>query len=590
MKLVLTCLFLLMAVEVYYAPYTKVEESFNIQAIHDILHHVPHYDHLDFPGVVPRTCLGAVIISVLTWPIIALFPGISLLQQQVVARIMLSATVVMALGDFASGIQSVFGSTTALWTILLTFCQFHLVFWSSRTIPNTMALPWVLMGLSHWLKSTHSHRTSHLKYMIWYLSFTGIVYRFEIGILLIIILAFEFYHQSMQISFAIKHLLIASIPSLLLTIMVDSYFWNQWLWPEGIVFYFNAILNKSAEWGTLPFHAYFCLFLPMILMISYPLSWYGYITDARVRYLMTPMVIYILLFSLMPHKEWRFIMYTIPVFTMGAAVTINRFIIKANRSFLYRFILVAVMGTIAISFAASLLMFRISQLNYPGGEALRRLHDIENGKKNVYVHLDSETAMTGASLFGQSSPYWTYSKNEWHTTQQDFMDAGYTHIITSHPELFDASVYETIDVTNGLSGKRLKTFNEFKESLLSGDMLPIHYEMKPKLYTIRFIDSTRDKVESTLHKHPVVLYSKTYCPYCRRAKKLLSQYCMGDDVYIVEVDLEKDGSGIKRALYDLSGQNTFPNLFVNGQSLGGFDELSKLDRQGKLANVCNRAK
>ena len=64
----------LILVHLVYSPYTKVEESFNIQATHDIITYgVPtkdigerlrkEYDHFGFPGVVPRTFTGAVILA-----------------------------------------------------------------------------------------------------------------------------------------------------------------------------------------------------------------------------------------------------------------------------------------------------------------------------------------------------------------------------------------------------------------------------------------------------------------------------------------------------------------------------------------------
>lgn len=65
---------ILICLHLYVAPYTKVEESFNVQAVHDILTYgIPtedvgnslraQYDHMTFPGAVPRTFIGAVVLA-----------------------------------------------------------------------------------------------------------------------------------------------------------------------------------------------------------------------------------------------------------------------------------------------------------------------------------------------------------------------------------------------------------------------------------------------------------------------------------------------------------------------------------------------
>ena len=72
---------LLILLHLYLSPYTKVEESFNLQAAHDILAYgLPredflarlkaHYDHFSFPGAVPRTFLGALTLAGIARPFI----------------------------------------------------------------------------------------------------------------------------------------------------------------------------------------------------------------------------------------------------------------------------------------------------------------------------------------------------------------------------------------------------------------------------------------------------------------------------------------------------------------------------------------
>lgn len=81
----------LVLLHLFVSPYTKVEESFNIQAIHDILiHGIPdnnpdqfftaNYDHVSFPGSVPRTFVGALILSGLSRPFVWLVGGTAGLQ------------------------------------------------------------------------------------------------------------------------------------------------------------------------------------------------------------------------------------------------------------------------------------------------------------------------------------------------------------------------------------------------------------------------------------------------------------------------------------------------------------------------------
>jgi glutaredoxin 3 len=76
----------------------------------------------------------------------------------------------------------------------------------------------------------------------------------------------------------------------------------------------------------------------------------------------------------------------------------------------------------------------------------------------------------------------------------------------------------------------------------------------------------------------VTIYTTRVCGYCVAAKRLLASR----NVPYKEIDVTADPA--KRAwLVETTGQRTVPQIFIAGESIGGFEELADLDRDGELA-------
>jgi glutaredoxin 3 len=83
---------------------------------------------------------------------------------------------------------------------------------------------------------------------------------------------------------------------------------------------------------------------------------------------------------------------------------------------------------------------------------------------------------------------------------------------------------------------------------------------------------------------PVVIYTTATCPYCIRAKKVLS----AKSVDFQEIDVSNDPD-TRKYLVEVTGQRTVPQIFIAGKSIGGCDDMIVLDRQGKLDDLLKEA-
>lgn len=137
-------------------PFTKVEESFNMQAINDILTYgtsLSSYDHFLFPGVVPRTFIGSLYISILAYiptKIINILQ-LSSIYKLFICRIILGFTVWQSIRSVRIVLSKKFHFRVSTFFPLIITLQFHIPFYASRTLPNTFAMILSNYAFAAWL-------------------------------------------------------------------------------------------------------------------------------------------------------------------------------------------------------------------------------------------------------------------------------------------------------------------------------------------------------------------------------------------------------------------------------------------------------
>ncbi|MBC3909515.1 glutaredoxin 3 [Undibacterium umbellatum] len=84
-------------------------------------------------------------------------------------------------------------------------------------------------------------------------------------------------------------------------------------------------------------------------------------------------------------------------------------------------------------------------------------------------------------------------------------------------------------------------------------------------------------------KAHVVMYTTAVCPYCTMAERLLKSKGV-DDIEKIRVDLDP---GMREAMMKKTGRRTVPQIYIGDTHVGGFDDISALDRAGKLDPLLN---
>jgi len=78
----------------------------------------------------------------------------------------------------------------------------------------------------------------------------------------------------------------------------------------------------------------------------------------------------------------------------------------------------------------------------------------------------------------------------------------------------------------------------------------------------------------------VILYTKENCPYCHMAKELLTTRQVKFEEIRIDLDENK-----REEMIAQSGRRTVPQIFINDQSIGGYDDLAALAKSGKLDSL-----
>ncbi|PIK39779.1 hypothetical protein BSL78_23380 [Apostichopus japonicus] len=96
--------------------------------------------------------------------------------------------------------------------------------------------------------------------------------------------------------------------------------------------------------------------------------------------------------------------------------------------------------------------------------------------------------------------------------------------------------------------------------------------------------AARQLVKELITKNKVMVFSKSYCPFCMQAKSVLRQAGV-QDMGVMELEQRSDGNTIQSIVKEMTGNSTVPSVFIDHKFVGGSSDVQDKFDSGELSRL-----
>ena len=100
-----------------------------------------------------------------------------------------------------------------------------------------------------------------------------------------------------------------------------------------------------------------------------------------------------------------------------------------------------------------------------------------------------------------------------------------------------------------------------------------------------YASSTKDMVEKAIADNKVMIFSKSHCPFCTKAKQSVGSLLSPEKFKVLEIENMKEMNEIQDILLGITGGRSVPRVFVSGKFIGGGDDTVAKLKSGELKQL-----